>query len=364
MSTPEPEVTPDPEDGNVLSEIQDPLKGSLSEDEFALRVAAKIEEAQQDRGILVPPGHPDDPTPLEPLPETEPVAPPEPEPEGEPEGPEEPGEEGDFFVGRYRDKDAAESGLREKDETINRLYRELNEQRQQVEDAVRQRSEEGPEQIDAPAWAEWAETAVANGDGADGALAALRTGGMDGYDLYLRFWLDDDEQRADALAFNNRVMLELSEQRARAVVQPMISDRNAALVRSEAEVAKQYVNARYADFGEYQEEMDRLVEQEGVLDEQTKVWLAQTASSGFEGKMRAWEYLYLTAVRTKAPGKAQARNTEGKRRRSSADAAKVAATVSTSEGAARTSPGSATEQEILSRRNELRKEWGLPLLEE
>jgi hypothetical protein len=363
------EVALEPDDGVVESAgtPPPPETQSMSAEEFALRAAAKVEEQLQDRGILVPPGHEGDPEPLDDVdaPE-EPVAPPPPV-EAEAEEPdEEPApQDDDFFLNvgssRYKNAEEAARGVREKDLEIERLRLEL-EQRRRLEEEVRQQAEE-PQQIDRNAWMDWADEAVAAGAGPNGAMEALKTGGMEGYDVYMERWLADDDQRGIALAFNNRVMLQMAEQRAQAAVQPMAQDRASAVERAEAVAAKEQLAQTYPDFKEHQEEMDRLVAS-GELDPGTAAWLRSTALSGFEGKLRAWEYLYLQASRTKAPTKQKATTTERKRRQSSADAAKVAASVSSAEGSAARTPLPAAEQSVLERRNALRKEWNLPLLEE
>jgi hypothetical protein len=347
-------------------------EGGLTMEQFALRVAAKREQAYQDAGWTVPPGMEGDPEPLdepdesveeegeeedaaeEEQPEEEASEEPEAEEEGEPQD--------GFYVGRYKTKEAAEAGLREKDETITRIFRELHEQRQQIETALQE--QEGPDQLDVAAWQEWAENAVEAGAGPDGAIQALRTGGQHGYNLYLRAWMDDDERRADALAFNNQVMLELAEQRARQAIMPFTEDLAAREQRAEAASAKERVQERFADFADYQDEMDRLIEEEGALPEETKVFLADIARSSFQGKVQAWEYLYMAAARNRAPQKAKASKAEAGRRRTSADQAKVQAMVSTAEGAANRTPPSAADLAVIRRKNELRKEWDLPLLPE
>ncbi|HEY7421465.1 MAG TPA: hypothetical protein VH541_05600 [Gaiellaceae bacterium] len=347
-------------------EAFEPDNGSLSVEQFALRVNAKREQAYQDAGWTVPPGAEGDPEALEPIEDEEGEAE-EPEPELAPEETEpapetEEGEEPDFYVGRYKTREAAEEGLREKDETINRIFRELHEQRQQIEQALQEEAE--PAQLDAAAWQEWAETAVEARAGPDGAIQALRTGGQQGYNVYLRAWMDDDEQRADALAFNNQVMLELAEQRARQAIMPFTEDMQARTRQAEAVAAKERVAERYPDFDEYKDEMDRLIEEEGALPEETKVFLATVASTGLQGKVQAWEYLYMAAARNRAPRRAKAATAEAGRRRTSADQAKVQAMVSTAEGAAARTPLSAAELAVIRRKNELRKEWDLPLLPE
>jgi hypothetical protein len=274
---------------------------------------------------------------------------------------EEPEEEEEFFVARYKTKEAAEEALREKDETIQRLFRERDEerrQREEIEEAVQQPV---AQQLDVAAWHEWAEEAVANGAGKDGAMLALNQGGIAGYDLYIGHWVRDEEQAAEAIAFNNEVQRELNDMRVRAALAPQVEERQQADARAEAEQARREVAARYEDFESLSDEMDRLAVS---LPEDQRAVLYDQAISGVEGKKLVWEHLYLLASRERAPARARANAEEKKRRRASGDSAKVAATVSSSEGAAgRTPQLSEAERAVLDKRNALRKEWGLPQVE-
>jgi hypothetical protein len=352
----------------------------MTQQQFAARVAAKREQAAQDAGWVEPP-QPDAPVPeemqskdeAEPVqppvvvtdePE-EPVAPPEPGEEEEPEEELEPGEEeaeeGDFYVGRYRDKESAEQGMREKDLTIDKLYRELHERNQAIEQALQQR-EFGQPQLDEEQWHSWAEEAVSNGVGPDGAMQALEAGGMDGYNIYLGHWMNDEEDRARALAFNNMVMFSFAEQRA-SMQQQAFQEQRAPT--EEAQLARQRAAAMYPDFDEYSEAMDRIADvNNGLLPEQTRQWLTDLAKKGLEGKTQAWDYLYQAAKATNAPNRRRAQEAERKQRRASGDRAKTQAMVSSAEGTPTRTPLTEAELTEIRYKNRLRERWDLPLLPE
>src|SRR5215471_11142313 len=69
--------------------------------------------------------------------------------------------EDEFFVGRYKTREAAEAALAEKDRMIDQFFRE-REQYAQIE--------QEPQELDVGAWHEWAEQMVASGAGERGAL--------------------------------------------------------------------------------------------------------------------------------------------------------------------------------------------------
>lgn len=387
MTQPAEIENPNPDAEKALEE---PGSDGLTPEQFAARLSVKREAAAQDAGWVVPPGHPDDPD-LVPIEDTEYEKPAEePEEEAPAEAPEVDGELTDeqraavdegltdeeqeavdemtpeeqeaFYVGRYKTREAAEEGLREKDLTIDRLFKELNDRRTE-EDNPEQAQ---PQPLDTEAWHEWASGEVERGSGINGAVTALQSGGPQGYDIYLTHWMasEDLNERAQAVSFNNEVQRILAEQRALSAVSPLIDERRRMAGTEEAEQARIEVATKFSDFDDMQEEMDKLVNEDGALPQDTKVWLAQMASSGLEGKTRAWEYLYLAARAQREPRRARADTAEQKRRRSSGDAAKVAATVSTSEGTGARTPASPAEQRVLQRKQELRKEWGLDPLEE
>jgi hypothetical protein len=367
---------------------EEPGEDGLTRQQFAARLSAKREQAAQDAGWVTTP-QPD----AEVETEEQPVQPPvtdEPPPAAEPETVEEEGEEeegvaeeeaeeeaaeepsegepeeegeepeAEYYAGRYLTKDATEDGLREKDATINRLYRELHEQRQEIEQALQER-EAGPQQLDTEAWNAWAEEAVSNGLGADGALAALSQGGQEGYNLYLGHWLNDEDERATALAFNNEVMLSFAEQRAAMQAESFREQRSPT---EEAEVAKQRMAAARPDFNDYTETMDRLVEEPGLLPDETKQWLADLARSGLDGKTRAWDYLYLAAVALGTPNRRKAQAEERRQRKVSSDNAKVQAIVSSAEATPTRTPLTEAELTEIRYKNRLRERWDLPLLTE
>ncbi len=366
-------------EGTAEAALEAPGEGGLTERQFAARLAVKMEQATQDAGVTVPPGLGEGVEPIDaetqqkideartPIEEDilegeeQPI---EEEVEQAPEDGEEqqPEDEADFYVGRYRTKEAAEEGLAEKDRTIDRLFRELHEKREREE---QQAEPEQPREIDVPAWHEWAEAQVGEGFGMQGAMAALEHGGRQAYDIYIAHWVasEDPQERAAAVAFNNEVQSQLAEIRALSVVAPLLEERRSESAQSDAEAAKLQVAEQHADFSEYEADMDRLIQEDDALPESTRQWLAEMANSGLEGKVRAWDYLYTKAKAERAPSRQRAAEAERKQRRSSADAAKVAASVSSSEATAARTPLTEAERFALERKNELRARTGLPLLE-
>jgi len=348
------------------SEIEDPNLADLPDEAYEevgeeglnvpqleLRIRAKREQAMQDAGLLSPPG-PDEP--IEEVPEEE--------PESEPVEPEEPEQEQqeDFFFGRYKTREEAERGHAEKDATIDRLYRERAERGQQQEQQA-QGEEQG---FDPQAWSEWAAEAVANGAAEQGAMAALNApnGGERALDIYIAHWMDDPDQRGQALAFNNAATRHLATQLALQAVAPILQDRQAQEAEREAVRARATLASRHPDYEEMEREMDRLVlEENGVLDDDQKQWLEDTArEKGFQGKVHVLEYLYSVASQTTTPQRRKAQAAERGRRKAASDAAKVSATVSSSEATGTRTPLSEAELAVRAKKNAIRAKLGQPLL--
>jgi len=289
--------------------------------------------------------------------------------EDEPEEGDEPeAEDADEFVlGRYKTIEDAETGIREKDATIIRLYRELdeakNKQPEQPTTTDVPATADKP-QLDVEAWNEWAAEQVEAGAGVQGAMAALERGGAEGYDIYIGRWIesDDPSERAEAIRFNNEVQRQVATQQAIAAVKPVVDDASKPPQGESDQAAYDAVARRHPDFGEMGAEMDRVAKS---LDDDTRSWLRELATGDRAGQERAWEYLYRTAVATKVtPRRAATTRTERERRRVSGDAAKIAATVSSSEATATRTPLSEAEQAVLRRRNGIRERAGIPLLTE
>lgn len=378
----------DPGMAGLPPEAFEPIEGAPTPEQLEVRIRAKREQAAQDAGWITSPQNEGDIEPIEPdepsaavvEEEPPPVETPEPvEPDAEPDEPDEPdvlpgedepdveaeeadepdAEEEQFFVGRYRTKEDAEAGNAEKDRLIAQLFRD------KAERETSEQAEQGTSpDIDPQAWHEWAAAAVEEGGGVQGALTALERGGAQGYDIYISHWLQDEDpsSRAEALAFNNEVTRQFATQQAQLVAEH--ARRSETTHLQQAEAAKNAVAAKYPEFRDLEKEMDRLVVEPGALDDETKQWLHQTASTSIEGKQRAWEYLYLVASSTRAPARAKANGEERRRRRTSADAAKVAATVSSSEGTAVRTLPSAADLAMIRKRNGIREKAGLPLLAE
>jgi hypothetical protein len=370
----------DPNLADLPPEAFEPIEGSPTPAQLEARIRIKREGAMQDAGAMVSPHHDPDIEPLDEQPVTEEPpevvhddeatdaaveAPPETQTEEEPEEPvdeepEEPEEPEDFFVSRYKSRDEAERGIAEKDRTIAQLFRERAEREQQAQ------QQPEAEQLDTDAWNEWAEQAVAEGSGMQGAIRALQAGGPQGYDIYIAHWMQDEDERsrAEALAFNNEVQRQFAAQQALQAIQPHLDRVDQKTAPSEGDAAKRYVAAKHPDFDDMKEEMDRLITEPDLLDDETKQWLAKIAGEDVEGKIRAWEYLYLTAQATKAPTRARAAKEERTRRKASADAAKVSAAVSSSEGSSVRTPPPEAELAVIRKRNAIRAKAGMPLLPE
>lgn len=389
MSDSRKEIT-DPNLEGLPPEAFEEIEGSPSLPQLEARIRIKREQAMQDEGVMQSPHHADDIEPLPPPETTPPEAEEQPEEqevvsEEEPEegdeqtdeelpdaDPLEPADDEEFYVGRYRTKEEAESGIREQHHTIERLFRERYQREQQAQQQQQQQAQQQGEQgeqpkLDADTWHEWASQAVEEEQGVQGAMAALEKGGPQGYDIYVAHWLEseDPEQRATAIAFNNEVQRQFAAMHARAAVQPQPPQQvSNGEIPDDPQVAQRVVAARFADFDELIPEMDRLMAAEDGLGDDTKRWLVDLAEEGGTGKARAWEYLYHTAKATRLPVREQTVKKERQRRKVSADADKLAATVSSSEGASTRTPLSEAEQAVIRRKNGIREKAGLPLLPE
>lgn len=354
-----------------LSGLEESMQkdGDLNAADLQARINVKREARYQDEGLTVPPGLAED---VEPLPEVEVEAPPEtPEEETEPdepepeEGPEQEEPEGEydeeeeFYAARYKTREAVEAGLAEKDRLLDMFFR------QEAERTQEQPEQEGPQELDIPAWNEWAEQAVSEGRGITAAQEALQAGGADAYDIYYGYWAADPDQAPQAHAFNNWVTRYFADERAQAATAPLMQRDAAVVAKQEAEEARQIVASQYEDFAEHQQEMDRLIrDPDSPLPEEARVRLQQMSSVGLVGKVHAWDYLYQAARATQrdTQGKKQ-RLTDG-RRKAAAERAKIAATVSSSEGAQARTPLSEAESYVVRRKNAIRQKLGQPLIEE
>src|SRR6516225_8169515 len=155
---------------------------SMGPEEFALRAAAKRDAAMQDAGWITSPQNEADMEPIsdgDVIEQREPLLPPPPEEEAEEEEELEaeeaetlPTEQEieDFYLGRYRTREAAEGGA-----------------------------------------------------GAAGAIEAIRTGGPDGYAVYLQHWLSEPDQTAEAMLFNNDYQQQMAAMVARQAAAPLLA---------------------------------------------------------------------------------------------------------------------------------------------
>jgi len=341
---------------------------SMGPEEFGLRAAAKRDAAMQDAGWITSPQNEADMEPIsdgDVIEQREPLLPPPPEEEAEEEEELEaeeaetlPTEQEieDFYLGRYRTREAAEEGLAEKDRTIDRLFRELHARGGESE------PQPGEQGIDVGAWHEWAAEAVEGGAGAAGAIEAIRTGGPDGYAVYLQHWLSEPDQTAEAMLFNNDYQQQMAAMVARQAAAPLLAERAARDAKIEGDQAKQMVEAQIPDFAEYEADINQLLtEDTGLIPADTMAWLTDLATNhGLQGKVTAWQNLYIVARSARAPARKRAQQTERAARRQSGDAARVAATVSTAEGSATRTPMTARQRTETEIRNSLRREWGMP----
>lgn len=364
-----PEVTPAPVDAPVVD-----VNATLDADGFAAARDAKIRAALDEQAPaeeVVPPVEGEEPT----AEETEAATAaadaaedelPDDATDEERAAARAAAEEG-FYAGRYKTREDAEAGIAEKDATIQRLHNE----RDQLKAELEKRGEPEPAAeataIDRPAWKEWASTrieAVEDPVQAEAlALQALTEGGYDGYEVLLEAWLEaeDPSVRARATIFNNQMMMEIADQRARVAAQPALDSSEKRTTTDEAAAARAQIMAKRTDFADYEDEMSEVVK---TLDEPTRAMLTEMAGRGVEGKAQALDYVYLEARVSKDTRKTTARATERAQRRASADADKLGATTSTSEATPSRTPLTAAEIEKNKMVNARRKEWGLELLPE
>lgn len=270
--------------------------------------------------------------------------------------------EAEFYVGRYKTREEAEKGLAEKDAMIGRLGQQAGEAQRQLE-ALQQEIDarpEQPEELDTEAWEEWSQGEVASGAGHNGALAALKEGGYAGYQIYLKSWMADPEQAADAMLFNNALVVEMAEQRA-AIASAPTPEQQERQHADERLAAQQAVMARRPDMEQYQEAMGEVLDN---LPQERLDWLRAQTESGREGMELALEWLYLEARVHKSTPVQAAADAERRQRTASAEAAKLAATTSSAEGTPTRTPLTEAEKAGLAVKNRNRVAWGLEPLEE
>lgn len=270
----------------------------------------------------------------------------------------------EFYAGTYRTREEAEKGIAEKDETLKRLFSEKNTLEQRLAAVEAERAQQARE-LDTPEWEQWAQEQVASGAGEAGAMTALEHGGYDGYQIYLRHWMNatdedgnpDADARAEALLYNNEVVMSIAEVRAAAAAE---RQRQQPSAQDEIGEAAALAKARYPDLDEYADKMAEVVT---TLPDDDIQFLRRLAEQGVQGKAKATEILYLQA-RAMSQSTDNAKQVERRRRKASADAATLAATSLTAEGTAARTPPPATEQAALDRKRGLRERQNLPPLDE
>lgn len=267
----------------------------------------------------------------------------------------------EFFLGTYRSKEDAERGLAEKDETLKRLFSEKNllEQRLREAEDRRQQEEAEPQELDLPAWDQWALEQVEAGAGQAGAMAALREGGYEGYQVYLRHWLasEDPAERAEATLYNNEVVMSIAEVRAAVASQQARQQPSAAEQREQAYAQ---LKLRRPDLDDYHEQMTAIVSE---LPQEDILFLRRLAETGVEGQMRATEWLYQEA-KSRGSSTSEAQKVERQRRKASAAAATVQATSPSAEGTSSRTPPPAAEAEALKRKAGIRERMNLKPLDD
>lgn len=273
-----------------------------------------------------------------------------------------------FYVRNYKTREEAEAGYAEKDRTLAESLRDRAELRRQVEELEAMVTEEpasGQEPLDTREWQQWAEETVEQGGGKDQALLALQEGGWPGYEIFMRSWLASEEpqQRAEAILFSNQMAIEIGAARAEASFAPE-RERIAKDIELEERVSAQREAARRRpDLGEYEDEMQALVDE---LDDGTKAWLRdQVTGGGLEGKVRAIDYLYLEAKSRRNGSRSEAQRVADARSTTSGAAARTRATVASAQAAPPRTPRRTEAQEReVQLRNAHREQWGLPLIED
>lgn len=266
--------------------------------------------------------------------------------------------EEEFYVGRYKTREEAEKALEEKDRTTREALQRAARAEKEMEEMRAAAAEAAQQPLDEESWEEWASESVEEGKGEEAALAALQTGGYEGYAIVLKHWMRADP--GAAMVFNNLVAEERAAARANAERSAARTPEDDVLDRNrEAAAARAKVAEKYPDYAEVEEIMDEVVDS---LDDETRAWMREQSEQGVAGKARVLDYLYLAGRSTKTTKKALATKTERKQRRTSADAAIVSATVAAAEGTAAHTPPSEAEREGNRRKNVLRKRTGQPLL--
>jgi len=272
--------------------------------------------------------------------------------------------ETEFYAGNYKTREEAEKGIAEQNLTIDRLFSERDELSRQLKETEDAKKE--PQQLDTRAWETWAAEAVQAGAGAQGAMDALKEGGYEGYEVYLRHWLvaetedgeADGKARAEAIIFNNQFAFEMAEVRAAAAAQ---RERATPSVKEQREEAYRTVKAKRPDIDEYAAGMHQVVADMSAEDVK---FMTEMASSGPAGQAKALEMVYLEAKLKGGGSKEAAKQAEAARRRASADAATLAATTSSSEGTTYRTPPPAAEAYGIQRKRELRERQNLEPLED
>jgi len=155
-------------------------------------------------------------------------------------------------------------------------------------------------------------------------------------------------------------------QQAVQAISPYIEQQEQQGLEDEALTARQMAAEGKADFEDLAPEMDRLIaEENGLITREVKQTLvAMAQEGGVHGKRMVWEHLYTAARAARGPERTRAQTTEKRRRTTTAEAARIAATVSSSEGSGTRTPPNEAEARELQKRNAIRKELGQPLLEE
>ncbi len=270
----------------------------------------------------------------------------------------------------YASREEVEADLEAKERLIGKHGTRLDEMQRKLDDLEQQRQEEAaqPQQLNLPEWEQWAQEQVAGGAGEAGAMAALEEGGYEGLQVYLRHWLTVAEsetmteqqaaqQRAQAVLFNNEIIMQIAETRAAAAAE---AKRQEPTAQDLSVQAHEIVKAKYADLDEYADAMAEVVTN---MSDEDAAFLRDIGQDGVRGRAKVLELVYREAKQSGATRKQKAQKVADARVDASAEAATLAATTSTTEGIAARTPPPAAEQVGLDRKRGLRERQGLEPLE-
>lgn len=273
----------------------------------------------------------------------------------------------EFYVGRYKTRAEAEDAFAEKDRVLNESLRERAELRQQLRDqeaARLEQEQQEPQQIDVPVWEQWADQQVAAGRAEQAALEAIQTGGVAGYNVLLRSWMNavdedgepDTRARTDAVIFNNDFVMESARIRAQQAVEPVLDDRSERNGREDAQDAEAIIKSEIKDWSKLEPHMDTALE---ALTPGDREYLKELAGQGVTGKVQALRFVANATRGLSAEQRAQAQIRAHDEERASADRDILAATTVTSEARIPDTPRTEAQGRADKWVGDIRKEMGI-----